>query len=91
MYACGGEIYTYTHYKLQTLVITWYSHVVTHFMILHRKANSGAGLSGLDSELVSMVILEQVTLVIRSLRTPCLLPDSILTGKIDTISQTQIR
>ncbi|XP_078313988.1 uncharacterized protein LOC144619561 isoform X4 [Crassostrea virginica] len=56
-----------------------------------QKANSGAGLSGLDSELVSMVILEQVTLVIRSLRTPCLLPDSILTGKIDTISQTQIR
>lgn len=61
------------------------------FFFQTRRANSGANLSGLDSELVSMVILEQVTLVIRSLRTPCLLPDSILTGNIDTISQTQIR
>ncbi|XP_062584557.1 centrosomal protein kizuna-like isoform X2 [Saccostrea cucullata] len=56
-----------------------------------QRANTGSDLSGLDSELVSMVILEQMTLVIRSLRTPCLLPDSILMGNIDTISQTQIR
>ncbi|KAK3092900.1 hypothetical protein FSP39_008587 [Pinctada imbricata] len=55
------------------------------------KANIGQNLDGLDGVMVSMVILEQVTLVIRSLRNKCLLPESILAGNIESVTQAQIR
>ncbi|KAK3576771.1 hypothetical protein CHS0354_014585 [Potamilus streckersoni] len=45
----------------------------------------------LDAELVSMVILDQLTLVIRSLPDTCILPDSLLLTNIHNIAEARIR
>ncbi|KAL5008010.1 hypothetical protein ScPMuIL_013591 [Solemya velum] len=55
------------------------------------KANNGQPLGVIDAELVSMVILEQVTLVVRSLRTGCLLPDTIWTRDTTKMGTVQFR
>ncbi|KAJ8309348.1 hypothetical protein KUTeg_014222 [Tegillarca granosa] len=51
------------------------------------KANGGVNLNGLDAELVSMVILEQMTLVVRRMDSGCLLTDSLLSGDINSVSE----
>lgn len=53
------------------------------------KANSGDSLSDMDVEMASMIVLEQVTIVIRTLPSGYLLPDAILASS-HTINEVQI-
>ena len=55
------------------------------------KANSMGTLKGLDAEYVSMVILEQLTPVIRNLPGACILPDVLLIRNAGNGSESQIR
>jgi hypothetical protein len=59
--------------------------------VCDRKANAGETLTGLDSELVSMVILEQVPLVVRSLPDACLLSDALLTRDTKYMNEAEVR
>jgi len=55
-----------------------------------RKANLNEDLRGLDAEKVSMVVLEQTTLVVRSL-CQCMLSESLLATSSTNWSAVQIR
>ena len=48
-------------------------------------------LKGLDAEYVSMVLLEQLTPVIRNLPGACILPDVLLIRNAGNGSESQIR
>ncbi|XP_069118580.1 centrosomal protein kizuna-like isoform X2 [Argopecten irradians] len=58
--------------------------------IMH-KANKGIPLYDQDAEKISMVLLEQLPLVVRNVSNKGLLPDSILSGSIDSITEMKIR
>ncbi|XP_060070602.1 centrosomal protein kizuna-like isoform X2 [Ylistrum balloti] len=58
--------------------------------IMH-KANKGIPLYDQDAEKVSMVLLEQLPLVVRNVSPKGFLPDTVLTGNIDSITETKIR
>lgn len=55
------------------------------------KANNGGALSSLDGEQVSMVVLEQLTPLVRRLPGACLLSDILLQGNTSSLTETSIR
>lgn len=59
------------------------------FVLVYSKANRGEPLADADAEIVTMVILEHLTLVIRGLSAGCLLPDAILASS-HSITEVQI-
>ena len=59
--------------------------------VFFSKANSLGSMQGLDAEYVSMVILEQLTPVIRSLPGACILPDTLLIRSGANTTESQIR
>ncbi|XP_052273957.1 centrosomal protein kizuna-like isoform X3 [Dreissena polymorpha] len=58
--------------------------------IIH-KANTSGDLGGLDGELVSMVVLHQLTLVIRRLPGACMLSDTLLVQGKKNMTDADIR
>ncbi|XP_033735492.1 centrosomal protein kizuna-like isoform X2 [Pecten maximus] len=58
--------------------------------IMH-KANKGIPLYDQDAEKISMVLLEQLPLVVRNVSPKGLLPDTVLAGNVDSITEIKIR
>ncbi|OWF53393.1 centrosomal protein kizuna-like isoform X2 [Mizuhopecten yessoensis] len=58
--------------------------------IMH-KGNKGIPMHDQDAEKISMVLLEQLPLVVRNLSPKGLLPDSVLAGNVDSITEMRIR
>ncbi|CAL1540976.1 unnamed protein product [Lymnaea stagnalis] len=56
-----------------------------------RKANAEDDLTRVDANLISMVVLEQITLIVRSLDENCLLPENLLQGNVSTLTATTLR
>ncbi|XP_059167440.1 centrosomal protein kizuna-like [Physella acuta] len=56
-----------------------------------RKANAGQDLSRVDANLISMVILEQLTLIARNLKDKCVLTESMLAGNLTDLSPSKLR
>ncbi|GFR69060.1 flocculation protein FLO11-like [Elysia marginata] len=56
-----------------------------------RAANEGKDLNRVDANLVSMVVLEQITLIVRNLAEKSLLPLALLDGTITMLSADKLR
>ncbi|KAK6997714.1 centrosomal protein kizuna [Biomphalaria glabrata] len=56
-----------------------------------RKANAEEDLIRVDANLVSMVVLEQISLIVRNLNQKCLLPKHLLQGDISNLTLNAIR
>ncbi|XP_005106825.1 centrosomal protein kizuna [Aplysia californica] len=56
-----------------------------------RHSNSGDDLNHVDANQISMVILEQITLIVRSLSEKCVLPENLLQGNVSSLTASRLR